>query len=110
MLNETAALAEYVHASLVAVVDLIATDGGVAIGRDPHAREVVRVDLVVYELAEARLVHVYAARLAVVDLTVNYGGVGAGFHFETGDSVIVNVVRFEIALRGWNLVSILFWL
>lgn len=76
------------------VVDLL----NLPIGRDPNARKVVRVYLVVYELSQARLMHVNAARLPVVDLTVYYGGVGAGFHFETGDSVVVDVVRFKVAL------------
>lgn len=98
MLDEPAALPEYVHAALVAVVDLVAPDGGVAVGRDPHAREVVGVYLVVYELAEPGLVHVDAARLSVVDLAVHHGGVRAGLHLETGDSVVVDVVGFKIAL------------
>lgn len=102
MLDEPPALAEYVHAALVAVVDLVAADGGVAVGRDPHAREVVGVYLVVDELAQPRLVHVDAARLSVMDLAVHHGGVGPRLHLEPRDSVVVYVVRLEIALKIHN--------
>lgn len=102
MLNETAALAEYVHAALVAVVYLIAAYGGIAVGSDPDSRKVVRVYLVVDELSKAGLVHVDAAGLTVVYLAVHDGGVGTGFHLEPGDSVVVDIVRLEVTLvRGF---------
>lgn len=47
MFDEAPPLAKYVHAALVPVVDLIAPNCGVAVGRDPNAREVVRVDFVI---------------------------------------------------------------
>jgi hypothetical protein len=41
VLNETAALAKYIHATLVAIVDLVAPDGGVTVGGHPDARKIV---------------------------------------------------------------------
>lgn len=101
MFNEPSALAKYVHAALMSVIDLIAPNRGVTVRRYPHPGEVVGVYLVVYELSESGLVNVYAPCLAVVDLAVDDGGVRAGLHFETGDSVVVDVVSFEVALE-WN--------
>lgn len=98
MFNEPASLSKYIYASLVSIVYLIPADRWIAIGRNPHTSEIVRMYLIIYELAETGLVDVNAAGLAVVDLTVYYGGVGACFHFKTGDSVVVDVIGFEIAL------------
>lgn len=81
------------------VVDLVPPDRRVAVRRDPHAGEIVRVDLVVDELAETVLVHVDAASLSVVDLAVYDGWVRARLHFEAGDSVVVDVVRLKVTLE-----------
>lgn len=100
VLNEAAALPEYVHPALVAVVDLVPAYCGVTAGGDPHARKVVGVDLVVDELAQARLVHVDAARLAVVDLAVHHRGVGASLHLEASYPVVMNVIGFKVPLES----------
>lgn len=81
------------------VVDLVPPDRRVAVRGDPHPGEIVRVDLVVDELAETVFVHVDAAGLSVVDLTVHDGRIRARFHFEAGNSVVVNVVRLKITLK-----------
>lgn len=81
------------------VIDLVPPDRRVAVRGDPHAGEIVRVDLVVDELAETVLVHVDSARLAVVDLAVHDGWIRACFHLEAGNTVIVDVVRFKITLK-----------
>lgn len=97
--DEAAPFAEYINAALVAIVDLVPPDGGVAVGGYPYAGEIVRMNLVVDELAEAVLVHVDAAGLSVVDLAVDDGGVGARLHLETGYSIVVNIICFEISLK-----------
>lgn len=83
----------------MSVVDLVPPDRRVAVRGDPHAGKIVRVDLVVDELAETVFVHVDAACLAVVDLAVHDGGIRARFHFEAGNSVVVDVVRLKITLE-----------
>ena len=99
MLDQSTALSENIDSALLPVVDLVPPDGRIAVGGDPHAGEVIRMDFVVYELAQAVLVHVDAARLAVMDFAVNYRRVGSSLHFEAGDAVVVDVVRLEVALR-----------
>lgn len=101
MFDQPAAFAENVDAALVAVVDFVPSDRGVAVGGYPHAGEIVRVDFVVDELAEAVLVHVDAAGLPVVDLAVDDGGIGARLHLETGYSIVVYVVCFKITLKKY---------
>jgi hypothetical protein len=86
----------------VPVVDFVSTDRRVAVGGYPDAREVVRVDLVVYKLTQTVLVNVNTSSLTVVDFALDHGRVGAGFHFETGDAVVVDVVGFEVTLQKVN--------
>ena len=90
----------------------------VAVRRHPHARVVVRVDLVLDELSPPVLVDVDAARLTVVDVTLHHGRVRARLHFEAGDAVVVDVVAFEVALPqnkthnntgSFHVKSITFW-
>lgn len=100
VLDETAALAKYVHSALVAIVDLVSAYGGVTAGGDPHSGKIVGVDLVVDELSQARLVYVDAARLAVVYLAVHHCGVGAGLHLEAGYPVVMNVIGFKVPLKN----------
>lgn len=83
----------------MSVVDLVPPDRRIAVRGDPYAGEIVRVDLVVDELAETVFVHVDSAGLSVMDLTVHDGGIRARFHFETGDSVVVDVVRLKVTLK-----------
>lgn len=72
---------------------------GVAVGRDPHASEVISIDLVLYKLPAAFFVDVDAPRLAVVDLTAHHRGVGVGLHLKPGDTVSVNVAVLKVALK-----------
>lgn len=81
------------------VVDLVPPDRRVAVRGNPNAGEIVRMDLVVDELAETVLVHVDTASLSVMDLAVYDGGVRARFHFEAGNSVVVDVVSFKVTLE-----------
>ena len=73
---------------------------GVAVRGDPHARKVVGVDLVLYELAPPLLVHVDAPGLAVVDLAAHHRGVGVRLHLEARDAVPVDVTALKVALGG----------
>lgn len=75
-------------------------NGGVAVGRDPHASEVVCIDLVFDELATALLVHVNAPRLAMVDLAAHHRRVGICLNLKTCYAVPVDVAAFKIALWG----------
>lgn len=97
MLDQAAALAEYIHATLMAVVYLVATYGRIRVRRDPHTGEIVGVDLVVDELPETVLVNVNTARLSVVYLAMDNGWICASLHLEARYSIVVNVVRFEVA-------------
>lgn len=97
--DQAAPFAEDVDTALMAVVDLVPSNSGVAVGSYPHASEIVRVDLVVNELAKTVLVHVDTAGLTMVDFAVNDCGVGARLHLKTGYSVVMDVVRFEITLK-----------
>lgn len=98
VLNKSTAFSEYVDATLMSVVYLIAPNRRVTVRRDPNSSKVIGVYLIVNELAKARFVDVDASCLSVVNLTMNYGGVSAGLHFEPGDSIVVNVVGFKVTL------------
>lgn len=98
MLDKSTTFSKYVDATLMSIIDLISPNRRVAVRRDPNPSKVIGVYLIVYELAEPRLMDVDASCLSVVDLTMDYGGVSAGFHLKTSDSVVVDVIRFEVAL------------
>lgn len=83
----------------MSVVDFVPPDRRVAVRGDPHAGEIVRVDLVVDELAETVFVHVDAARLSVVDLAVYDGWIRSCLHLEARNTVVVDVIRFKITLK-----------
>ena len=76
--------------------------GGVAVGGDPDAGEIVRVDSVLNELSAPVLVHVDASCLPVVDLTLHDGRIRARLHLKPCDPVVVDVVRFEVTLETNN--------
>lgn len=81
------------------VVDLVTPDGGIAVGGDPHAGEIVGVNFVVDELSEAIFVHVYAPCLTVVDFAMNYRRICAGFNLKTSDTIIVDIVGLKVSLK-----------
>lgn len=98
MFDKPAAFAEYVHATLVSVVDVVAPYRRIAVGRDPDAGEIITMDPIVDELAETVFVDVNAARLAVMDFALYDRRVRAGFYLETGDPIVVDIVGFEKTL------------
>lgn len=100
MLDEATSLPEYIYTSLVAIVYLVTSDGGVAVGSDPDASKVVGMDFVVDELAETVLMNVDAARLPMMDLAVYHGWICACFYLKSSYSIVVNVVCFKIALKN----------
>lgn len=51
MLNQTPPLSEYIHAPLMAIVNLIPPNCRITIRRDPDSGKVVWVNSIVYELA-----------------------------------------------------------
>lgn len=97
MLDQAPTFTEYIHSTLMAVVDLVPPYGGIRIRSDPHAGEVIGVDFVVDELAQTVLVDVNASRLAVVYLAMHDGRISAGFYLKPRYPVVVYVIGFEIA-------------
>lgn len=50
MFDQSSAFAEYVHAALVSVVDLVFPNRRIAVRRYPDAGEVIRMDSIIDEL------------------------------------------------------------
>lgn len=107
MFDEPPAFAEYVHATLVSVVDVVAPYRRIAVGRDPDAGKIITMDPIVDELTETVFVDVNAARLAVMNFALYDRRVRASFHFETGDPIVVDIVCFEKTLYRMNKKTIL---
>ena len=84
-------------ASVLAVVDLVAAQGGAATGRDRHARQGVAGDVVVFQRAQPVVVDVDASVLAVVDLVAAQGRVAAGLDRHARRGVAGDVVVLQRA-------------
>lgn len=50
MFDQSSAFAEYVHASLVPVVDFVLPNRRIAVRRYPHAGEIIRMDSIIDKL------------------------------------------------------------
>lgn len=102
MFNETSAICEDINSSLMSIVYLILSDGGITMSCDPDPGVLVRVDFVLNKLPHAVFMHVNTASLAVVYLAVHHSRIGVGLHLKAGNTVVVNVVRVEITLENWR--------
>ena len=98
MFDEPPSLSEYIHSTLMTVVYLVASNGGIAIWSDPHTRKIIRMDLVVNELTWATFMYIYTACLPMMNLTEGNCWVGTCLHFKASDSVVMNVIGMKVAL------------
>lgn len=100
VLNEPSSISKDVDSTLKAIVDFIPSNGGVAVGCDPHASILVGVDLILNKLTHAMFMDINATSLTIMDLTTYHSWVGLSLHLKASDAVVVDVIGLKVTLQG----------